>query len=461
MADDAYDVVVLGSGTGGYAVALRAAELGKRVVLVEKDDRLGGTCLLRGCIPSKALLESASVMDHINRSEEWGIEASGTVDWTKVLESERHIVDKKVQGLTGLIKARKIDVVNGSGKLALGPEVRVGDRTLHATDVVLASGSYPRLLPGMEVSDRVITSDQALVRGSVPASVVIIGAGAIGMEFATVYRSFGAEVTVVELLPRVLPLEDEDISREADRAFKKRGITIHTGVKVENVKETDDHVEVTFSAEKDGPQTVQAEVCLVAVGRGPVSEGIGYEEAGVELDRGYVKVDGQLQTSVPHVWAVGDLAATPLQLAHSSFLEGIDVAERMAGQDVPEIDYAGIPRVTFSQPEVSSVGLTEAQAKERGHDVETKKFKFETLAKANIVGEGGLVKVVAERDGGPVLGIHMCGPHVTDLIAEGTLIYNWEATASEVASLIHPHPTLSEAMGEVFLSLAGKPLHTM
>lgn len=461
MPEDGYDLVVLGSGTGGYAAALRAAELGKKVALVEKDDRLGGTCLLRGCIPSKALLESASVMDRINRSEEWGIEASGTVDWPKVLESEQHIVEKKVQGLTGLIKARKIEVIKGSGRLTPGPAIQVDGQALTATDVVLATGSYPRLLQGMEVSERVITSDQALVQQTLPASVVIIGAGAIGMEFATVYRSFGVDVTVVEALPRVVPLEDEDISREADRAYQKRGITTHTGVTVKEVKDAGDHVEVTFAAEGRDATTAQADVCLVAVGRGPISEGIGYEEAGIELDRGYVKVDGQLQTTVPHVWAVGDVAATPLQLAHSSFLEGIAVAERIAGMDVPEIDYAGIPKVTFSQPEVSSVGLTEAQAKERGHEVQTKKFKFETLAKANIVGEGGLLKVVAEKDGGPVLGIHMCGPHVTELIAEGTLIYNWEAAASEIASLIHPHPTLSEAMGEVFLSLAGKPLHTM
>jgi dihydrolipoyl dehydrogenase len=462
MADDAFDVVVLGSGTGGYAAALRAAELGKRVAIVERDSRLGGTCLLRGCIPSKALLESASVMDHVNRSEEWGIKASGEVDWPKVLEVEQHIVEKKVQGLTGLIKARKIEVIQGTGKLVAGPGVEVEGRTLTAKDVVLATGSYPRLLPGLEVTDRIITSDQALVYDHVPASVVIIGAGAIGLEFATVFRSFGADVTVLEALPRVAPLEDEDISQEAARAIKKRGIAAVPGVMVQEVKDAGDHVEVTYAgAEGSDPQTVSAEVCLVAVGRGPNSAGLGYEEAGIELDRGYVKVDGQLQTTVPHVWAVGDVAATPLQLAHSSFLEGMAVAERIAGEDVPEIDYAGIPRVTFSQPEISSVGYTEAQAKERGFEVDTKKFNFATLAKANIVGEGGVVKVVAEKDGGRVLGVHMIGPHVTELVAEAALIYNWEAAPSEVASIIHAHPTLSEAVGEVFLALAGKPLHTM
>jgi dihydrolipoamide dehydrogenase len=461
MADSTYDVVVLGSGTGGYACALRAAELGKRVALVEKDDRLGGTCLLRGCIPSKALLESASVMDHVNRSEEWGIKATGEVDWMAVLESERHIVDKKVTGLTGLIKARKIDVIQGTGKLASGPAVQVDGQTVQAADVVLATGSYPRMLPGLEVSDRVITSDQALVREQLPDSVVIIGAGAIGMEFATVYRAFGAEVTVLEALPRIVPLEDEDISSQAARAFKKKGITTVAGVKVGAVRDAGDHVEVTFGAEGKESQSISADICLVAVGRGPISEGIGYQEAGVELDRGYVKVDGTLATSVPHVWAVGDVAATPLQLAHSSFLEGLNVAERIAGNEVPEIDYAGIPRVTFSSPEISSVGLTEAQARDRGHDVVAKKFNFSVLAKANIVGEDGIVKVVAEADGGTVLGVHMIGPHVTELVAEASLIYNWEATAADVAALIHPHPTLSEALGEVFLSLAGKPLHSM
>jgi dihydrolipoyl dehydrogenase len=336
----------------------------------------------------------------------------------------------------------------------------VDGRILHATDVVLATGSYPRLLPGMEVTDRIITSDQALVRDRLPSSVVIIGAGAIGMEFATVYNAFGVNVTVLEALPRIVPLEDEDISKEAARAFKKKGIETFAGVKVTDTRDVGDHVEVTYEAEGKPPQTVTADLCLVAVGRGPVSQGLGYEEAGVELERGYVKVDTTLQTAVRHVWAVGDVAATPLQLAHSSFLEGMAVAERIAGQDVPDIDYAGVPRVTFSAPEISSVGLTEAQARDRGHDVVLQKFNFPVLAKSNIVGEGGIVKLVAEKDG-PVLGIHMIGPHVTELVAEATLMYNWEAWPADVARLIHPHPTLSEGIGEAFLALAGKPLHTM
>jgi dihydrolipoamide dehydrogenase len=461
MGEDAYDLIVLGSGTGGYSAAIRASELGKRVALVEKDDRLGGTCLIRGCIPSKALLESASVMDRINRAAEWGLQASGSADWPKVLESAGHIVDKKVSGLTGLVKARKIDVVPGRGRLIPGPAIEVDGRRIVATDVVLATGSFPRLLSGIEISPRVVTSDQVWAMQSLPGSAVIIGAGAIGMEFATVFRSLGADVTVLEALPRIMPLEDEDISREAARAFRKRGITTMAAVKVQEVKDLGDRVEVSYADDKGTAGTVGADLCLVAVGRGPVSEGIGFEEAGVQLDRGYVKVDSTLATTVPHVWAVGDVASTPLQLAHSSFVEGMAVAERVAGLDVTEIDYAGIPRVTFSQPEIASVGLTEVQARERGHEVQINKFSFQVLAKANIVGEGGLVKVVAETGGGPVLGVHMVGPHVTELIGQASFIYNWEAVPAEVAAIISPHPTLSESIGESFLALAGKPLNTM
>jgi dihydrolipoamide dehydrogenase len=459
MPQDTYDLAVLGAGTGGYACALRAAQLGKRVALIERDDRLGGTCLLRGCIPTKALLRSAEIMDNVSRSEEWGIKASGEPDWEGVLAYQKRIVDKLVGGLTGLIKARKIDVVKGEGRLAQGLAVQVGDRTIQATDVVLATGSYPRLLPGLEVSERVITSDQALVLSFVPASAVVIGAGAVGLEFASFYRSFGAEVTLLEALPRLAPLEDEEVSTELARAFKKRGIKAFAGAKVKEVKVAGDHVEVTYEASgKDS--TVSVDVCLVAVGRGPISEDLGYEEMGVELDRGFVKVNGSLQTTAQHVWAVGDVAATPFQLAHVAFAEGIAVAERTAGQEVADIDYAGIPRVTFSTPEISSVGLTEEQARERGHDVEVEKFNMQGLGKANIVGEGGIAKVIAEKDGGPVLGIHLIGPHVTDLIAEAMLITNWEAVPAEVAALIHPHPTLTEAIGEAHLALAGKPLHT-
>jgi dihydrolipoyl dehydrogenase len=457
---DAYDVVVIGAGTGGYSCALRAAQLGKRVALVERDERLGGTCLLRGCIPTKALLQSAAVMDAVNRADDWGIKASGEPDWDRVKAFESKMVDKLVSGLTGVIRARKIDVVRGTARVLAGPEVEVDGRRLDAGDVVVATGSAPKLLPGMSIGTRVITSDQALFYDTIPSSAVVIGAGAVGLEFASFYRSFGAEVTLVEALPRIAPLEDEDVSKEIARHFRKRGIQSFAGAKVQGVDETGDEVRVVYDA-GDETKTVHADVCLIAVGRGPVATDLGLDAAGVELDRGYVKVDGQLRSTAPHVWAVGDVAATPLQLAHVAFTEGYAVAERIAGQAVPDIDYAGIPRVTYSTPEIASVGLTQAQAAERGHEVEIEAFSFQGVGKANIVGENGIVKIVAQKDGGPVLGIHLVGPHVTDLVSEAMLITNWEATPAEVAALFHPHPTLSEAVGEAFLALAGKPLHSV
>jgi dihydrolipoamide dehydrogenase len=469
MADD-YDVIVIGAGTGGYSCALRAAELGKRVALVERDERLGGTCLLRGCIPTKALLQSASVLDAVNRSEQWGIIATGRVDRDGVIAFRDASVDKLVTGLTGLLRARGVDVVHGTARLVArgeaagaadasdSPDVAVDGRVLTASDIVVATGSRPRLLPGVELTERIVSSDEALELAPIPASAVVIGAGAVGLEFASLYRSLGAEVTLLEALPRLAPLEDEDISAQLARAFRKRRIDAHVSASVREVKDRGDSVEVSY---EDGSNaTISADVCLVAIGRGPVTDDLGLEAVGAELDRGFVKVDGQLQTTAPHVWSVGDAAATPLQLAHVAFTEGIAVAERIAGEAVPEIDYAGIPRVTYCSPEVASVGLTEAQAAERGHDVAVERLDFRAIGKANIVGEGGLAKLVADADGGTVLGVHLIGPHVTDLIAEGMLITNWEATAADVASLIHPHPTLSEAIGEAHLALAGKALHS-
>ncbi len=456
---DSFDVIVIGSGTGGYSAALRSASLGKKVALVERDQRLGGTCLLRGCIPTKALLQSAAVVEQINRSEEWGVKASGEADWPKVKEYQAKIVDKLVGGLTALVKARKIEVVNGTGKLTAPNAVEVDGRKLEAPNVVVATGSYPKMIPGLEISDRVITSDQALGLDRIPASAVVIGAGAVGLEFASLYRSFGADVTLIEALEQLAPLEDADISKEVGRAFRKRGIDAHAGAKVQDVKETKGGVTVTFEG-GGKTQTVDAEICLVAIGRGPVTEGAGLKELGIEMERGSIKVNGQLQTSVQGVWAIGDVCNSPFQLAHVSMAEGVAVAERINGQEVPELEYMGVPRVTFSQPEIASVGLSEAQAKERGHDVIVEKLSMQGIGKANILGEGGMCKVVAGKDG-PVLGIHLIGPHVTDLIAEAMLITNWEAMPEEVAALIHPHPSLSEAIGEAHLALAGKPLHTM
>jgi dihydrolipoamide dehydrogenase len=457
---DAYDVVVIGAGTGGYSTALRLAQLGKRVALVERDGRLGGTCLLRGCIPTKALLQSAAVMDTVNRAQEWGIKASGDPDWSAVLAFEDKIVDKLVKGITGLIKTRGISVLRGSAKVVAGPAVEVDGERVDAADVVIATGSRPRLLPGIEITDRIITSDEALRYDRIPTSAVVIGAGAVGLEFASLYRSLGAEVTLLEALPNLAPLEDEDLSEEIGKAFRRRGITSSAGASVKEVADTGEAVDVTYEA---GGKTekVTADVCLVAIGRGPVTEGLGLEEAGVSMhEKGFVNVDGQLRTNVEHVWAVGDVAATPLQLAHVAFTEGYAVAERIAGESVPEIDYVNIPRVTYCTPEIASVGLTAAQAKDAGHKLATSHLDFRGIGKANMLGEGGFVKVVAEQGGGPVLGVHMIGPHVTDLIAEAMLITNWEAVPAEVAALIHPHPSLSEAIGEAHLALAGKPLHT-
>ncbi len=458
---DAYDVVVIGAGTGGYSTALRAAQLGKRVAIVERDDRLGGTCLLRGCIPTKALLQSAAVLDTVNRAEEWGIKASGDPDWSAVRAFEDKIVDKLVKGVTGLIKTRGIAVHRGTATLLPGPAVDVDGTRLEATDVVIATGSRPRLLPGVEVGDRIITSDEALRYDRIPSSAVVIGAGAVGLEFASLYRSLGAEVTLLEALPTHAPLEDEDVSAEIAKAFRRRGIRAAAGASVKDITDTGEAVDVSFEADGNADR-VTADVCLVAIGRGPVTEGLGLEEAGVSIhEKGFVSVDGQLRTNVEHVWGVGDVAATPLQLAHVAFTEGYAVAERIAGQSVPDIDYINIPRVTYCSPEIASVGLTAAQAKDAGRKIATSHLDFRGIGKANMLGEGGFVKVVSEQGGGPVLGVHMIGPHVTDLIAEAMLITNWEAVPAEVAALIHPHPSLSEAIGEAHLALAGKPLHTV
>ena len=457
---DAYDVAVIGSGTAGYSAALRAAQLGRRVALIERDDRLGGTCLLRGCIPTKALLQSAAVMDAVNRSDEWGIKASGEPDWSAVKSFESVVVDKLVKGVTGLVKARKIDVVQGIARLVPGGgAIDVDGARVEAAEIVIATGSAPKLLPGISISDRIITSDEALWYDRIPTSAVVIGAGAVGLEFASFYRSFGAEVTLLEALPRLAPLEDEQVSKEIARAYRKRGISTVAGASVQQVDEAGDSVHVAYDAGK-GTVSVEADVCLVATGRGPVTEGLGLAEAGVAThEKGFVIVDPELRTNVDHVWAIGDVASTPLQLAHVAFTEGYAVAERIAGLDVAEIDYLNIPKVTYCTPEIASVGMTEVQAREAGLDVVVDTVDFRAIGKANMLGEGGFVKLVAEVEG-PVRGVHMIGPHVTDLIAEGMLIVNWEALPAEVATMMHPHPSLSEGIGEAHLALAGKPLHT-
>ena len=450
-----YDIVILGGGSGGYACALRAAELGKRVALIEKD-KVGGTCLHRGCIPTKALLHAAEIADQTRESAAFGVRTTlDGIDMPGVNAYKDKVVTRLWKGLTGLVASRKIDVIEGEGRLVSPTEVRVGDQVLRGAHVVLASGSESRSLPGLQVDgDRVITSEHALQLDRVPASVVILGGGVIGVEFASVWRSFGAEVTIVEMLPHLLPAEDEASSKLLERAFRRRGIKYKLGTRFESVKDTATGVTVTLA----GGETLDAEVLLVAVGRGPVSAGLGYDEVGVAMDRGFVLVDEYCQTNIPTISAVGDL--TPgLQLAHIGFGEGILVAERLAGLPVVPINYDGVPRVTYSEPEVASVGITAATAADRG--IETTEFTYDLAGngKSQILQTQGQAKVVATAGGGPVLGIHLVGARVGELIAEAQLIYNWEAVPADVAQLIHPHPTQSEAIGEAHLALAGKPLH--
>jgi dihydrolipoamide dehydrogenase len=450
-----YDIVILGGGSGGYACALRAAELGKRVVLIEKD-KVGGTCLHRGCIPTKALLHAAEVADHARDAASVGVRATlDGIDMPAVNSYKDKVVDRLWKGLQGTLAGRKVEVVYGEGRLVSPTQVAVGDAVYEGAHIVLATGSEPRTLPGLPIDGvRVITSDQALVLDRVPASAVILGGGVIGVEFASLWRSFGAEVTIVEMLPHLLPPEDESSSKLLERAFRRRGIGYQLGVGFSDVKETASGVSVTLQ----NGQTLAAEVLLVAVGRGPVSAGLGYAEAGVAMERGFVGVDEYWQTSVPTISAVGDL--TPgLQLAHVGFAEGIGVAERLAGLRVTPIDYDGVPRVTYSDPEVASVGITSATAAERGIEVSEVTYPLGGNGKSVILQTQGAAKVIAAAGGGAVLGIHLVGARVGELIAEGQLIYNWEALPAEVAQLIHPHPTQSEAIGEAHLALAGKPLH--
>jgi dihydrolipoamide dehydrogenase len=455
VASDApYDIVILGGGSGGYACALRAAELGMSVVLIEKD-KVGGTCLHRGCIPTKALLHAAEVADQTRESAQFGISATlNGIDMPGVHSYKDKVVTRLWRGLSGLIKSRHVTYVEGEGRLVSPTAVQVGDQRFEGHHVVLATGSYPKSLPGLEIDGhRVITSDEALTWQHVPASVVILGAGAIGVEFASIWRSFGAAVTIVEALPHLLPLEEESSSKLLERAFRKRGMSFELGARFEWVEHTDAGVQVHL----EGGKTIDAELLLVAIGRGPVSQGLRYDEVGVALDHGFVKADAYCQTNVPTISAIGDLIPT-LQLAHVGFAEGILVAERLAGLNPAPVDYDGVPRVTYSEPEVASVGITSTEARNRGYDITEVTYDLAGNGRSQILATAGAVKVIAAEDG-PVLGIHMVGSRVGDLVAEAQLITNWEALPAEVAQLIHPHPTMSEAIGEAHLALAGKPLH--
>jgi dihydrolipoamide dehydrogenase len=455
VADHSFDVVILGGGSGGYAAALRSAQLGKSVALVEKD-KLGGTCLHRGCIPTKALLHSAEIADNTREAENFGVNASfHSIDMPKVNSYRDGIIDKLFKGLTGLVNSKNITVVAGEGRLTGPKTVTVNGDNYTGTNVILATGSYSKSLPGLEIAGRVITSDHALKLNFVPKSVIVLGGGVIGVEFASIWRSFGSEVTIIEGLPHLVPNEDEVISKALERAYRKRGIDFKLGVRFSGVEQTETSVTAVL---EDGTR-VEAELMLVAVGRGPNTAGFGYEEQGLQMDRGWVLTNDRLQTNLPGVYAAGDIVPG-VQLAHRGFQQGIFIAEDIAGLNPVAIDEDGIPKVTYCEPEIASVGLSEAKAIEKfgAENVSTYEYNLGGNGKSQILGTAGFIKLV-RRNNGPVLGVHMIGSRVGEQIGEAQLIVNWEAHPEDVANLIHAHPTMNEAMGEAHLALAGKPLH--
>ncbi|MCA2212516.1 dihydrolipoyl dehydrogenase [Jidongwangia harbinensis] len=451
-----FDIVILGAGSGGYAAALRAAELDLSVALIDKAE-LGGTCLHRGCIPTKALLHAAEIADQTRESEQFGVKADLVgIDMAGVNAYKDGVVSRLYKGLQGLLKQDKITVVQGAGKLVAKDTVEVDGKRYTGRNVILATGSYSRSLPGLEVDGkRVLTSEHALRLDRVPSSAIVLGGGVIGVEFASVWKSFGADVTILEALPRLVAAEDEEVSKAVERAFRKRKINFKVGKPFEKVEHTENGVRATIS----GGETIEAEVLLVAVGRGPTTKDLGYEEQGVTLDRGFVITNERLHTGVGNIYAVGDIVPG-LQLAHRGFQQGIFVAEEIAGRNPAVIDENGIPRVTYSDPEVASVGLTEAKAKEQyGADkISTYNYNLGGNGKSQILKTQGFIKLVRVADG-PVVGVHMVGARMGELVGEAQLIYNWEAFPEEVAQLVHAHPTQNEALGEAFLALAGKPLH--
>jgi dihydrolipoamide dehydrogenase len=457
LSEQNFDLVVLGGGSGGYAAALRAAELDLSVALIEKD-KLGGTCLHRGCIPTKALLHAAEIADNARESAKFGVRATFEgIDMTQVASYRSDIIASKWKGLQGLIKARKITVVEGEGRLVGPTTVQVGDDRYTGTNVVLATGSYSRSLPGLEIGGRVITSEQALELDIVPKKVAVLGGGVIGVEFASVWKSFGADVTIIEALPHLVPNEEESISKQLERAFRKRGIEYKLGVRFQGVTQNESGVVVTL----ENGDTVEAEYLLVAVGRGPATANLGYEEAGLTMDRGFVITDERLRTNLPNVFAVGDIVPG-LQLAHRGFQQGIFVAEEIAGLAPIVVEDVNIPKVTYCDPEVASVGYTEARAADKfGADqVSSYEYNLAGNGKSHILETSGSIKVVRVNDG-PVVGVHMIGARVGELIGEAQLAVNWEAYPEDVAPFIHAHPTQNEALGEAFLKLAGKPLHAL
>jgi dihydrolipoamide dehydrogenase len=450
-----FDILVLGGGSGGYATAQRAVQLGFTVGLVEKG-KLGGTCLHNGCIPTKALLHSAELADHARDSAKYGVNVTlDGIDITAVNAYKDGIVAGKFKGLQGLIKSKGITVIEGEGKLQGTDTVVVNGTAYKGKNIVLATGSYSRSLPGLEIGGRVITSDEALTMDYIPKSAIVLGGGVIGVEFASVWKSFGVDVTIIEGLPSLVPNEDTAIVKNLERAFKKRGIKFSTGIFFQGVEQNDSGVKVTLV---DG-QTFDAELLLVAVGRGPVTANLGYEEAGVTIDRGFVITNERLHTGVGNVYAVGDIVPG-VQLAHRGYQQGIFVAEEIAGLKPVIVEDVNIPKVTYCDPEIATVGYTEKAAKEKFGDdqVQTQEYNLAGNGKSSILGTSGIVKLVRQKDG-PVVGVHMIGARMGEQVGEAQLIVNWEAYPEDVAQLVHAHPTQNESLGEAHLALAGKPLH--
>jgi dihydrolipoamide dehydrogenase len=449
-----FDLVILGGGSGGYAAALRSAQLGMTVALVERD-KLGGTCLHRGCIPTKALLHSAEVADTARESEHFGVNAQlNGIDMPAVNRYRDSIVDKLFKGLTGLVNSKNITFVTGEGRLTGPKTVTVDGRELTGKNVVLATGSVSKTI-GLEITNRIMTSDQALNLDYVPARVAILGGGVIGVEFASIWRSFGAEVTIIEGLDRLVPNEDPSMSKALERAYRKRGIEFKVGVKFKSATELPSGVTI----ELENGELIPADILLVAVGRAPNATGFGFEEQGIAMERGWVLTNDRLETNLAGVYAVGDIVPG-LQLAHRGFMQGIFVAEEIAGLKPVRIEESGIPRVTYCEPEIASVGLTEAQAKEKfgAEGISTYEYNLAGNGKSQILGTAGVVKLIRQNNG-PVIGFHMIGSRAGEQIGEGQLIVNWEAYPEDVATLVHAHPTMNEAIGEAHLALAGKPLH--
>ena len=453
-----YDLVILGAGSGGYAAALRGSQLGLKVALIERDV-LGGTCLHRGCIPTKALLHAGEMADGIREAASFGIKANLLgVDMPQVNDYKDGVINRLHKGLQGLVKHRGVDYITGDGKFVGPNKVMVGDQVFEGKHVVLATGSFPKSLPGLEIDGvQVINSEHALKISKLPSTVIILGGGVIGVEFASIWKSLGADVTIIEGLPRLVPSEDEAISKGMEKAFKKRGIKFSTGIRFAGVDRTKHGVVAKL---EDG-QTFAADLMLVAVGRGSATRNQGFEDAGLEFDGELIKVNENLQTSIPNVYAVGDIVRGP-QLAHKGFQEGIFVAEHIKGLNPRVIDISAIPRVTYSEPEIASVGLNESVAKEKYGADQLRSVQYDLAGngKSQILKTSGFIKLIALKDGGKIVGIHMIGSRVGELLAEAQLMYSWDASPEDVAPYIHAHPTMSEAMGEAAMALAGKPLHT-